>query len=85
MAVSGSRDGGFTSASRRGASLTGDGLVLASLMLSATFTVGQSRLLRGRDPIAAVQFLGAALWCPSPPRRERRLRRTPVLCWPPWS
>ena len=45
------------------ASLTGDGLVLASLLLSATFTVGQARLLRGRDPIAvtAVQFLGAAL------------------------
>jgi len=46
-----------------GASAAGDGLVLASLLLSATFTVGQMRLLRGRDPIAvtAVQFLGAAL------------------------
>ena len=46
-----------------GASLSGDGLVLASLLLSATFTVAQVRLLRGRDPIAvtAVQFLGAAL------------------------
>ena len=46
-----------------GASLGGDGLVLASLLLSATFTVAQVRLLRGRDPIAvtAVQFLGAAL------------------------
>src|SRR5262249_27229572 len=38
-------------------------LVLASLVLSAAFTVAQARLLRGRDPIAmtAVQFLGAAL------------------------
>ena len=46
-----------------GANLGGDGLVLASVLLSAIFTVGQSRLLRGRDPIAvtAVQFLGAAL------------------------
>lgn len=46
-----------------GASGAGDGLVLLSLLLSATFTVGQMRLLRGRDPIAvtAVQFLGAAL------------------------
>jgi len=37
--------------------------VLASLLLSATFTVAQARLLRGRDPIAmtAVQFLGATL------------------------
>ena len=41
----------------------GDGMVLASVLLSAVFTVGQTRLLRGRDPIAvtAVQFLGAAL------------------------
>jgi O-acetylserine/cysteine efflux transporter len=46
-----------------GATLAGDGLVLASLLLSAVFTVGQTRLLRGRDPVAvtAVQFLGAAL------------------------
>jgi hypothetical protein len=38
-------------------------MVLASVLLSAVFTVGQTRLLRGRDPIAvtAVQFLGAAL------------------------
>jgi len=45
------------------ATAAGDGLVLASLLLSATFTVAQSRLLRGRDPVAmtAVQFLGAAL------------------------
>ena len=53
--VAGGRGGGATPA--------GDGLVLASLLLSATFTVAQVRLLRGRDPIAvtAVQFLGAAL------------------------
>jgi drug/metabolite transporter (DMT)-like permease len=46
-----------------GATAVGDGLVLASLLLSATFTVAQTRLLRGRDPVAvtAVQFLGAAL------------------------
>jgi O-acetylserine/cysteine efflux transporter len=46
-----------------GASPAGDGLVLVSLLLSATFTVGQVRLLHGQDPIAvtAVQFLGAAL------------------------
>jgi O-acetylserine/cysteine efflux transporter len=46
-----------------GAAPAGDGLVLASLVLSATFTVGQARLLRGRDPVAvtAVQFLGAAI------------------------
>ena len=46
-----------------GATLAGDGLVLASLVLSGTFTVAQTRLLAGRDPVAvtAVQFLGAAL------------------------
>jgi O-acetylserine/cysteine efflux transporter len=46
-----------------GATSGGDALVLASLLLSATFTVAQSRLLRNRDPVAvtAVQFLGAAL------------------------
>jgi drug/metabolite transporter (DMT)-like permease len=46
-----------------GATLAGDGLVLASLVLSATVTVAQGRLLSGRDPVAvtAVQFLGAAL------------------------
>ncbi len=45
------------------ATATGDGLVLASLLLSAAFTVAQARRLRGRDPVAvtAVQFLGAAL------------------------
>ena len=46
-----------------GSTLAGDGLVLASLLLSAVFTVGQARLLRDRDPVAvtAVEFLGAAL------------------------
>ena len=46
-----------------GANMAGDGMVLASVLLSAVFTVGQTRLLRGRDPIAvtALQFLGAAL------------------------
>ena len=46
-----------------GATLAGDGLVLVSLLLSATVTVAQARLLTGRDPVAvtAVQFLGAAL------------------------
>jgi drug/metabolite transporter (DMT)-like permease len=46
-----------------GAAPAGDGLVLASLVLSATLTVAQGRLLAGRDPVAvtAVQFLGATL------------------------
>jgi O-acetylserine/cysteine efflux transporter len=46
-----------------GATLRGDGLVLASVLLAATFTAYQARLLPGRDPVAvtAVQFLGAAL------------------------
>jgi drug/metabolite transporter (DMT)-like permease len=46
-----------------GTTLAGDGLVLASLFLSATVTVAQGRLLTGRDPVAvtAVQFLAAAL------------------------
>ena len=46
-----------------GATLAGDGLVLVSLLLSATVTVAQARLLTGRNPVAvtAVQFLGAAL------------------------
>jgi O-acetylserine/cysteine efflux transporter len=46
-----------------GSTLSGDGLVLVSLLMSATFTVAQTRLLRGRDPVAvtAVQFLAAAL------------------------
>ena len=46
-----------------GATMAGDGLVLASLVLSATVTVAQGRLLAGRDPVAvtAVQFLGATV------------------------
>ncbi len=46
-----------------GASLAGDGLVLASLLLSAGATVALGRLVAGRDPAAvtAVQFLAAAL------------------------
>jgi O-acetylserine/cysteine efflux transporter len=46
-----------------GTTFTGDGLVLASLVVSASFTVAQARLLAGRDPVAvtAVQFLVAAL------------------------
>lgn len=46
-----------------GATIGGDGLVLASVLLSASFTVAQGRLLPGRDPVAvtAVQFVGAAL------------------------
>jgi O-acetylserine/cysteine efflux transporter len=53
--VAGGRGGGATG--------SGDGLVLVSLLISATFTVAQTRLLRGRDPVAvtAVQFLAAAL------------------------
>jgi O-acetylserine/cysteine efflux transporter len=53
----------ITSAAGGGATMTGDGLVLVSLLISATFTVAQTRLLTGRDPVAvtAVQFLGAAL------------------------
>src|SRR5215813_12604040 len=35
-----------------GATMAGDGLVLASLLLSATVTVAQGRLLAGRDPVA---------------------------------
>ena len=45
-----------------GATMAGDGLVLASLFLGAAVTVAQGRLLTGRDPVAvtAVQFLGAS-------------------------
>ena len=53
----------ITGAGGGGSTLRGDGLVLVSLLISATFTVGQARLLPGRDPVAvtAAQFLGAAL------------------------
>jgi O-acetylserine/cysteine efflux transporter len=46
-----------------GATTGGDGLVLISLLISATVTVAQARLLPGRDPVAvtAVQFLAAAV------------------------
>ena len=46
-----------------GATLRGDGLVLASVLISAGFTVSQVRRLRDRDPVAltGVQFLGAAI------------------------
>jgi len=46
-----------------GASLGGDLIVLASVVLSAAFVVGQPRLLADRDPAAvtAVQFAAAAL------------------------
>jgi O-acetylserine/cysteine efflux transporter len=46
-----------------GTTFAGDGLVGASLVGSAWFTVAQERLLPGRDPVAvtAVQFLAAAL------------------------
>ena len=46
-----------------GATLGGDGLVLASQLISAGFTVAQGRLLRDRDPVAVtgVQFVAAAV------------------------
>ena len=63
FAVSLAGVGLVTGGSGGGATAAGDGLVLSSVLLSATFTVAQTRVLRGRDPIAvtAVQFLGAAL------------------------
>src|SRR5580698_294418 len=42
-----------------GATLTGDGLVLISLLISATFTVAQVRLLPGPGPVLAVGALAA--------------------------
>src|SRR3954447_19240324 len=52
-----------------GSTLAGDGLVFASVALSATFVVVQPRLLAGRDPAAvtAVQFLAGALLAPPAP------------------
>jgi drug/metabolite transporter (DMT)-like permease len=46
-----------------GSTLGGDGLVLASQLASAGFTVSQARLLRGRDPIAVtgLQLMAAAV------------------------
>src|SRR5262249_14106491 len=48
------------------ATMAGDGLVLVSLGMSAAFTVAQTRLLEGRDPIAvtAMQFLAATAAAP---------------------
>src|SRR5499427_2940434 len=52
-----------TGGSGGGVSTAGDALVLVSLLVSAMFTMAQTQLLAGRDPVAAtaVQFLGAAL------------------------
>ena len=46
-----------------GASGAGDAMVLVSVLIVATMTVAQRRLLEGQNPaaITAVQFLGAAL------------------------
>ena len=46
-----------------GATLAGDGLVVASLLLAAGFVVAQPAMLAGRDPVAvtAVQFGAAAV------------------------
>ena len=46
-----------------GASGVGDAMVLMSVLIVATMTVAQRRLLKGQNPaaITAVQFLGAAL------------------------
>jgi drug/metabolite transporter (DMT)-like permease len=45
------------------ATLGGDGLVLGAQLVSASFTVSQARLLRGRDPLAVtgLQLLSAAV------------------------
>lgn len=53
---------GLVVAGGGGASLTGDLLVVSAMLLSAGFTVAQSDLLVGRDPIAvtAVQFAASA-------------------------
>ena len=62
FAVSLAGVGVVTSGGAGGATRAGDGLVLLSVLLSAGLMVAQTRLLRGRDPVAvtAVQFLGAA-------------------------
>jgi O-acetylserine/cysteine efflux transporter len=46
-----------------GATMSGDGLIGLSLLLASTFTVAQTRLLKGRDPVAvtALQFLAATV------------------------
>src|SRR6202035_3292208 len=55
--------GGVAAGRGGGASGVGDAMVLASVLIVATMTVAQGRLLEGQDPaaITAVQFLGAAL------------------------
>jgi drug/metabolite transporter (DMT)-like permease len=55
--------GMITGSHGAGSSAAGNALVLVSVLVSAVFTVGQARLLPGRDPVAvtAVQFLGAAV------------------------
>jgi O-acetylserine/cysteine efflux transporter len=52
----------ITGSHSAGTTRTGDALVLASVLLSATMTVAQGRLLANRNPVAvtAVQFAGAA-------------------------
>ncbi len=54
---------GLVAGTGGGSSLTGDGLILVSAVLSAATIVAQTRLLKGRDPIAvtAIQMAGAAL------------------------
>jgi drug/metabolite transporter (DMT)-like permease len=54
---------GLIAADGGGATLVGDGLVLASLLLAAGFVVAQPAMLAGRDPVAvtAVQFGAAAV------------------------
>jgi drug/metabolite transporter (DMT)-like permease len=56
VALVASRSGG-------GTTMTGDGLILASLLFSAGFLAAQTGLLNGRDPVAvsAVQFLAASI------------------------
>jgi O-acetylserine/cysteine efflux transporter len=63
FAVSLAGVGLITSSHGGGASAAGDLLVLASLLLSSTVTVAQSRLLLGRDPMAltAMMFVGATV------------------------
>ena len=69
--------------------MAGDGLVLVSLLLSATVTVAQGRLLTGRDPVAvtAVQFLGATAGRAAGGGPHRGRARgcagwAPGRCWP---
>ena len=78
---------GLVAAGGGGGATAGDGLVLASLVFSASFTVAQARLLPGRDPVAvtAVQFLAAAL-AALPVAAVAEASRPPpgtrAACWP---